>query len=418
MNIVARITKAQMISFMGAGLFIGMMSVGYYYNLTFVQLGIIDFGERILGLSRERVAVDMALLAMLTSLTAVGFGWLINRLGWGTRLILRLRIAFLVIAVQTLLTFTLHQIQSEWVFMFWLVLCSLALGVGVPVTFSLTVDLVPRRWRGEAAALITSLAYLAANLVPASWQVEDLAAPLYWAMPIGLVGLGSLAFIRWPFWGQLSIQHQHSDYARNRYAPSKESGTGSRRLPGLLVLMFVVFFVDSLGFLRMLETPRLMLGAWQSPLLGVRAVIGIVHVLGAIVAGVLYDVLDVRKLFYWIFGIFSLVHLMYTFSLRIESATTPLSMPVLYALAVSIYTVVNFALWADISTPATVGLNTALGVAFSGWTATFISTALAVWWEVNGVPLERHINIVDSIAMLAFVLLILLAARPNRRLTE
>ena len=32
-------------------LFVGMMAAGYYYNLTFVQLGLDDFGTRWLGLS-------------------------------------------------------------------------------------------------------------------------------------------------------------------------------------------------------------------------------------------------------------------------------------------------------------------------------------------------------------------------------
>ena len=401
---------AHLVPLFGLLLFVGMMSVGYYYNLTFVQLGLIDLGERVLGLTREKVAYEMALLALLTTLTALGFGWLVNKRSWGFDLILRLRIAFLVILIQTALTFAIPLIQSEAAYVVWLLACSLALGVGVPVTFSLTIDLVSRRWRGETAALITALAYLAANLVPASWRVEDLAYPLYWVMPPGLLGLAALAFIPWPWMARLAVQHKSSEHYYGRYFSRSIDGKKSpRRIYGFIALMFVVFFIDSLGFLRLLETPRFMIGAWQSPYLQDRLVIAVVHVLGALVGGVLYDALDVRALFYWIFGIFALVHLMYSFSLRFESASAPLSMPVLYALAVSLYTVVNFALWADLSTPKNIGLNAAMGVAFSGWTATFLSTALAIGWQTNGMPLDRHLNIVDSIAMFALLGLIALA---------
>ena len=74
-------------------------------------------------------------------------------------------------------------------------------------------------------------------------------------------------------------------------------------------------------------------------------------------------------------------------------------MPMLYATSVSMYTVVNFALWADLSTPRTIARNAALGVALSGWTATFISTALAIGWRLGGVPLGEHLNYVASLAI-------------------
>lgn len=410
---------SRLYDFLGAAFFIGMMAVGYYYNLTFVQLGLIDLGERVLVLPRTRVAADMALLAILTAGIAIAVGWWSRRRGWGSSLRLRMRLAFAVVAVQTILTFLSLQMRSEAAFLTWLVACAAALGVGVPVTFSMTVDLVPRRWRGEAAALITAIAYLAANLLPADWSVESLARPLLWAMPPGVVALGFLSFLPWPFWGHFEQRYQDPAYSHGRYV----SRHGSRRfshspLFAFILLMFVVFFIDSLGFLRMLETPLFMASAWQSEEIWIRAVLGITHVVGALAAGVLYDALDVRSLFYWIFGIFALVHLMYTFSLRFASQSLPLSMPVLYAMAVSIYTVVNFALWADLSTPENAGFNTAIGVAFSGWFATFISTALAVYWEANELPLDRHLNIVDSLAFLAFIAMILLALAPKQKATQ
>jgi hypothetical protein len=60
----------------GLALFISLMAAGYYYNPTFVQLGLEDLARR-LGLSAAAVARNMALLALLTCLTAIGF-WLVD----------------------------------------------------------------------------------------------------------------------------------------------------------------------------------------------------------------------------------------------------------------------------------------------------------------------------------------------------
>ena len=91
---------------------------------------------------------------------------------------------------------------------------------------------------------------------------------------------------------------------------------------------------------------------------------------GALVAGVLYSSLHQRPLFLWILGIFTLTHLQYSIHIRTQATSAALSLLMLYALAVSLYTVVKFAIWADISTPDTICLNSALGVALSGRTAT------------------------------------------------
>jgi hypothetical protein len=55
-------------------MFTGMLAAGYYYNLTFIQLGLDDFGSRRLGLSANTISHDMALLALLTCVIAIGLG--------------------------------------------------------------------------------------------------------------------------------------------------------------------------------------------------------------------------------------------------------------------------------------------------------------------------------------------------------
>ena len=74
-----------------------------------------------------------------------------------------------------------------------------------------------------------------------------------------------------------------------------------------------------------------------------------------------------------------------------------------------------FALWADLSTPRNVGLNAAIGIAAAGWSATFLSTALALRWQQAGVALERHLRWVDALALLPFAALLLTLVLPVPR---
>jgi MFS superfamily sulfate permease-like transporter len=96
----------------GYMLFIGMMAVGYFYNVTFVQLGLKDFGERVLGLPAVMVAQQMAVLALLTGLVAVvtGYGWW--RWGKGGRFLAKLQWLLVVVVVQTVLTAVLPLVGS------------------------------------------------------------------------------------------------------------------------------------------------------------------------------------------------------------------------------------------------------------------------------------------------------------------
>ncbi|HET9494650.1 MAG TPA: MFS transporter [Chloroflexia bacterium] len=389
-------------------LFIGMMAVGYYYNLTFVQLGLVDLGTRLVGMSEAAVALHMAGLALVTCVVAVAFGVLMRRRGGGEKLVLKLRISFGVVVAQMLLTAAAPFIRSETLFALWIGVASVALGIGIPTMFSMAVDLVPRQDRGYVAAAITAGAYFAAATLSTVWEIERFAVQVLVVMLPGAAVMGMLAFRRIAFVERLAAQHTLPEFAYGRFVSPRTEGLPGlkRRLAMFIVLMFAIFFVDSLGFLRLLFTPAYMASAWQSPDLSVHLVIGGTHVLGAAIAGVLYSYLNERSLFAWVFGIFAMTHLMYVFDIRAQlgaEGTAPLAMPMLYAVAVSLYTVVNFAIWADLSTPRTISTNTAVGVALSGWASTFLSTALSLQWRLSGMDVDRHLSLVASIAVLFFL---------------
>jgi MFS family permease len=401
----------------GMALFVGLMAAGYYYNVTFVQLGLTDLGTRIVGLPRDAVASAMALLAVTTCVAAIATGLLLRARGGGRDLRLLLRIASVVVLVQTLLTLLVSQVTGPTAYLAWLVAGGVAIGVGVPATFGLAVHLVPTGSRGMVAAAITALAYFAAPLWSGDWTVEYLGRQMVVLLAPGALVLALLAWREQPFVAALARQHESPTFRYGRYArPDAEGRVRVRgRLATMIGLMFGVFFVDSLGFLRLVETPVYMLGAWQSPDSMPRLVISIAHVIAALAAGVLYDALGERHLLGWVFGLFALVHLLYLADQMLPGdGGAVLTMPVLYAVAVSLYTVVAFAVWADLSTPDTMPLHAALGVAASAWTATFLSTALALRWEALGVPLETHLRWVDALSLLFFVGLLLLALVPRR----
>src|SRR3712207_1203073 len=97
----------------GYGLFAGTMAVGYYYNLTFVQIGLHDLGTRLVGMSEQRVATAMAYLALLTCAAALAFGLVMRRLGWSRHLVVKLRLAAGIVAFQTILTAVAGLIRAE-----------------------------------------------------------------------------------------------------------------------------------------------------------------------------------------------------------------------------------------------------------------------------------------------------------------
>lgn len=414
------VQRERALSLAGTLLFVGMMAVGYYYNVTFVQIGLTDLGRTRLGLAVEDVASAMALLALVTSIVALITGIWLRRTGGARDLVTKLRLAAGVVVAQTLLTALTPFVTSAGEYLAWIAACSLALGVGVPATFGLTVDLVRVRWRGGAAAAITALAYVAAPLGTGDWSVEHFTRQMLLVMVPGSIAAVALAWWGTPVLRLWARQHASPAYGRGRFTQASAGAMGAprTRLVVALVLMFGVFFVDSLGFLRLLETPVYMANAWHAAELGPRLAIALTHGVAALIGGVLYASLGERHLLTWVFGLFALVQLMYGIDARLGTGGGALMTPLLYAVAVSLYTVVTFALWADLSTPDTITVHAALGVALSAWTATFLSTALALRWEAAGVSLREHLASVEAIALIGFAGLLLVALVPRRRPTE
>lgn len=399
MKLFEFVREQQWIPVTGYLVYISALTAGYYYNLTFVQLGLIDLETRLVGLRSETVSMAMAVLAILTLVVAVSSGLLLDRRGWSSDLYVKFRLLFVIVLVQLLLTAVAPYVSSPEQFGLWVVICSLTLGLGIPVTFSFMIDFIPVRDRGYVAAAVAGLSFFVAALYPMEWRIEEFSTVMAAAMIPAVVVLAVLSFKRFTVVDALARQHER--FGTGRFCRPQPIQTTSVTFWGLVVLMFGVFFIDSLGFLRIIETPIYIYTSWQSPEVEPRLFIAVMHIVGALVAGVLYTNFDRKWLFLWVFGLFAFTHLQYVFHIRFGPAgTPPLLMPMFYVLAVSFYTTLNFALWPDLSTPETVGTHTALGVGIAGWLATFLSTSLALYSEGVGLSLLDHLTYVNALALL------------------
>ncbi len=402
----------------GVATFVALMGAGYAYNVTFVQLGVTDLGRRVLGLDERAVAGAMEVLALVTAGVALALGVAMVRSGLVASLRSKLRLTAVAVAVQTAATFLAPLVSSHAEYLAWSVVTALALGVAVPATFALTVDLVPVRWRGGAAAGVTAIAYAVAPLLSIGVTVEVLAVPFGLLMVGGTLALAAFGWLDVPIVDAWARQGARPSFAEGRYVRRDVDGSPRlrRRMVTVLALLFVVFFVDSLGFLRLVDTPLYVGQTWGAEDVGPRMTIAVAHVVAAAIGGVLYGALGERALIAWVLGIFAVVHFGYLLDARSGLGDgASLGMPILYAVAVSLYTVVTFAVWADLSTPRTIGLHAALGVAASAWTATFLATGLALRWTEAGVSFERHVALVNGFATPALVALVLAIVWPRRR---
>jgi hypothetical protein len=74
-----RLTKrADWPPLIGSTLFVGMMATGYFYNITFVQLGLVDLGTRLVELEEVAMAAIVAVFALATCAVALLVGCLMQ----------------------------------------------------------------------------------------------------------------------------------------------------------------------------------------------------------------------------------------------------------------------------------------------------------------------------------------------------
>ena len=381
-------------TYIGHLLVIGFMVGGYIYNVKFIQVGIPHLGEVKLGISPPEMGGLMALLAIITTVVAIIWGIQLGKLKWNVHQKID---AIIVVGIaQLVLTLGAPLIPEKFTLTTWIILTSTTLGFAIPLTFPLLYELIPTKHRGLVAGFIAGLAYLAGNWSPAEWTIESLATE---SLLMIIPGLGIFLVLRLSGFLNKWIPLR-SDYA------AYEGRFTSRPLVGVVGLMFIVFFIDSLGFMRIISTPALVNATWQAPF-ETRAILGVVHFVAGVGAGYLYSRTDE-----WIIGIIALG--LYIIADGLFSLYTPAmnqveltSIACLYCATVSVYTVNNFAIWADISTRENVSKNAALGIGIGGWLSSFLSTTVA-FQLATSVPFATHLLLPAILAAIALTVISLL----------
>lgn len=78
MNIFRMLRYKNWPAVFGFSLFVGMMAAGYYCHLTYVQIGLEDFGSHRLGIDAQAVALSAWTATFLSTALAIfwqGPGW-------------------------------------------------------------------------------------------------------------------------------------------------------------------------------------------------------------------------------------------------------------------------------------------------------------------------------------------------------
>jgi MFS family permease len=388
----------------GSVVYVSVLSAAYYYNLTFVQLGLTEAGQERLGLSMERVAAAMGLLAVATLAVTLVSGRLMDRYGLGRELQVKYRVLFGVLSLQLVLTAAFGLVSSFPGFLVWVLACAVLLGTAIPFAFSLLIDLVPAGVRGYAAGAVTACAFVLGALFPFEWTVGSFAPAAVAVLTpvVALLGVLSAA----PERLDVGTTQQRS---RHRETPPGRSLLLRTPVVVGVVLLFGAFFVDSLGFVRIIETPAYVDISWQSSDYATRLLIAVTHVVGGVAAGVVYTKFRHLWLFFATFLLFATAQFLYVYDIALGGPPMlGTGVALVYVLAVSCYTTITFALWPDLATPETVGTYTAVGVGIGGWLATFTSTALALASERGELALDVHLLAVGGLSVLFLVLTVAL----------
>ena len=383
----------------GFGVYVAVLTAAYYYNVTFVQLGLTSIGEDRLGLSVELVAAAMGLLAAATLTVTLVSGRLMDQFGLGTELLVKFRVLFGLLVLLLGVTALAPLVSTFPGFLALILGCSALLGTAIPFAFSLMLDLVSPGLRGYAAGTVAGGAFFLAALFPFEWAAGEFvpAAVVVLAPVVVLLGVLSLS----P--GAVAVAFDRDSGASPLSLGGVAGTVDLFRAPVTvgLVLLFGSFFVDSLGFVRIIETPAYVDSSWQSSERATRLAIAVTHVVGGLAAGVVYARRRYLLLFAASFTLFASAQLLYAYDIAVGGpAVLETVMPLVYVLAVACYTTVTFAIWPDLAEPGSVGTYTAVGIGIGGWLATFASTALALVSDQLSLGIGLHLLVVGLLSLL------------------
>jgi MFS family permease len=387
-----KLRKSEAVGFV---FYLTIIVAGYTFIIKFVQLGIPDFIRNYLHLANSDVVIYMMLLAILTASFCLIFGYFIDKFKW--TLELKLKIFFLCLLIQTPLIIFFLSFDSIPLFILWILTLSIVMGVETPISISFIRDFIRPEFRGWFAGIATALIYSYGILSPFPWNIsgfiEELFFGLISSIPIIMIIIGLRLF--------RNKEKQEIFNAKGNFVNYNKTL--------IIIALIGVIFVDSLGFLRIIETPHIYANVWRGTF-DIKVLLVISHTGFALLSGFLYSKGKPYLILLISLFMITIVDLFFAFFHNMKYFSKLLG--IFYCGAVSMYTINLLALWGDISTPKSIGKFAGIGIGICGWLMTFISTAFSFIF-IETLDFSTHL-IISALISLSFLLFTMLVKIHNK----
>ncbi|MBD3351109.1 MAG: hypothetical protein GF364_06450 [Candidatus Lokiarchaeota archaeon] len=381
---------------------------GYIVAFKFIQLGIPDLGERVLNIPKKAVHLNIALMAIITCLSAVVSGVFFDK----HKYTFKRKIQFLIGGgiIQGGILVGIFIMSEPIHFTLWIIAFSAVLGFLFPLTYSLMYFLIPAKHRGYVAGIITGVAYLIGALSPFDWTIEDLSIEAMIVMSPSILLMG-LMLLKKDIFSLYEINDENREDYVGRFTKDKET---YHSFIYIVILMFGVYFVDSFGFLRVINEDMIIDVTWHGDIY-IKLLIGFTHLFSALIMGVIYQKYNEKIVF--LCALIGFVIGDFLFSLYPTGILLYITASI-YCATVSFYTINSFMAWSDISTENNISKHAGIGVGIGGWLSSFLSTTITTFLfeTLTGTSgFARHLQISGVIAVLFLVFSILYLKKSRKK---
>lgn len=391
-----KIRKNELVGFV---FYLLIIVAGYTFIIKFVQLGLPDFIVNYLELKKNAIILFMFYLAVLTSICCLVFGYSLDKLKWDLET--KLKIFFICLVLQTPLILLLFSFNTILLFFLWINLISIIMGLQTPISISFIRDFIRPKYRGLFAGIATALIYSYGILSPFPWNISGFINELFFGLILGIPTI--MIFI-----GLRLFRNKEKQEIFN----AKGNFVNYNKTLIIMALIGVIF-VDSLGFLRIIETPHIYANVWRGNF-DIKILLVSSHTGFALLSGFLYSKGKPYLILLISLFMITMVDLFFAFLHNLIFLSKVLG--IFYCGAVSMYTINLLALWGDISTPESIGKFAGIGIGICGWLMTFISTAFSFIF-IESLDFSTHL-VISALISLSFLLFTILIKIQHKAIKE
>ncbi|MHA1785422.1 MAG: hypothetical protein ACTSVY_07845 [Candidatus Helarchaeota archaeon] len=372
-----------------AFIFVAFMVIGGgVLNLKFIQLGIPALG-RTLNLPELFIIISMFTLGASACTACIIMGRVLDKFQVNFD---QKKVIFLLMSMfNTLFVFLTYFITDFLGYIIWIISLGLVLGTLAAIAYSFLFYLIPQKQRGIFAAILAGIMYLVSASSMEPWTFESFRYQNLIIWPANIVFV--VFFLLFDVFDSEKIEENLK--LEKKYDID---------LSMFIMIFSFILFLDSFGFLRIIEDPTIVALTWQSTA-DFRLYIGIVHFCSALIIGFFYERLKPLNTILISLSLFVISDLM--IGLFAFSQLVRYLYPLFYASAVSIYTFLLMSLLADISDENSLNKNITLGFGILGWFVTYTATSTSLFLNYINVSFNVHLIIAGIIAIPAIIIVLI-----------